>query len=129
VCLLRSAYGFSNDRRDNLDSRRGQYTPSYVSGALDTLASVLASVSATATARAAPVYWSVGNTGSVTTNSYLDRLGDISATATSVSPVVVPCLIYKEPETNERKAASLRDLRRSVPCCVGTAATITALVA
>lgn len=61
-------------------------TPSYVSGALDTLASVLASVSSTATARAAPIYWSVGSTGSITTNSYLGRLGDTSATATSVSP-------------------------------------------
>lgn len=66
-------------------------TPSYVSGALDTLASVLASVSSTATARAAPIYWSVGSTGSITTNSYLGRLGDTSATATSVSPVLIPC--------------------------------------
>ena len=68
-----------------------QLTPSYVSGALDTLASVLAGVSSTATARAAPIYWSVGSTGSITTNSYLGRLGDTSATATSVSPVLIPC--------------------------------------
>lgn len=64
--------------------------PTLVSAALDSLASYLTSVSATSTARSAVIFWSV-TSGSITTNSYLGRLGDTSATATSVSPVLIPC--------------------------------------
>lgn len=65
--------------------------PTMVNSALDVLAAYITTTTAIANARAAPLYWSVGNTGSIATNNYLGRLGDISATATLVAPAVVPC--------------------------------------
>lgn len=65
--------------------------PTEAAGALDSLASLLTSVSATASARAATVNFAIGNATSINTNNYLGALGDQSATSTSVAPVVIPC--------------------------------------
>ena len=65
--------------------------PTEVAGALDSLASLLTSVSATASARAATVNFAIGNATSINTNNYLGALGDQSATVTSVAPFVIPC--------------------------------------
>lgn len=65
--------------------------PTEVAGALDSLASLLTSVSATASARSAIVNFAIGNATSINTNNYLGALGDQSATSTSVAPVVIPC--------------------------------------
>lgn len=65
--------------------------PTEVAGALDSAASTLASVSATASARAAILNFPVGTATAISTNNYLGATGDQSATNTSVAPIVIPC--------------------------------------
>lgn len=65
--------------------------PTEVSTALDSLAAVLNSVSATASGRAAILNFGVGTSTAISTNNYLGALGDQSATVTSVVPIVIPC--------------------------------------
>lgn len=65
--------------------------PTEVASALDALAAVVMSVSATASARAAIANFAVPTGASISTNNYLGVLGDQSATNTSVAPFVIPC--------------------------------------
>jgi len=65
--------------------------PTEVAGALDSLAALLATVSATASGRAAILNFGVGTATAISTNNYLGALGDQSATVTSVAPIVIPC--------------------------------------
>lgn len=65
--------------------------PTEVSTALDSLAAVLSSVSATASGRAAILNFGIGTATAISTNNYLGALGDQSATVTSVAPIVIPC--------------------------------------
>lgn len=65
--------------------------PTEVAGALDSVASTLASVSATASGKAAILNFPVGTATAISTNNYLGALGDQSTTNTNVAPIVIPC--------------------------------------
>ena len=64
--------------------------PTEVASALDALAAVVMSVSATASARAAIANFAVPG-ASISTNNYLGVFGDQSAATTNVAPMVIPC--------------------------------------